>query len=211
MKTKKRKYAAQSCNGDGVRHVDLLRVTMPSGGFEAPGYSLPHCVLHPVTVLSTTLSSPPAPLHLLIFSTSSSRSPPRRCSLHPVAVFHLDLVFSTSSPSSPPPHRLLHSGAMFSMSCRATFAVFSASSSFPRRWLLPSIDRRFFSVGRYAGVVFPSWSFASWDTMPVSYFSLFAVVLTCWIVLLSLSRVSSGKPSRWFLCRRWVLSGAQGH
>jgi len=99
MKTKKKKYTAQSRGGGGARRVDLVRVTMPTGGFEVQRYSPPRCVLHPVAMLSTSSSSPI----------------PRRV-LHPVAVLHLDLIFSASSPSSPPPRRLLYSGVIFSMS-----------------------------------------------------------------------------------------------
>jgi len=88
---------AQIHSGGGARRVDLVCVTMPTGSFEVQGYSPPHCVLHPVAMLSTSSSSP-IPCRVL----------------HPV--LHLDLVFSTFSPSSPPPRRLLHSGVIFSMS-----------------------------------------------------------------------------------------------
>jgi len=157
MKTKKKKYTAQSRSSGGVRRVDLARVTMPMGGFEVQGYSPPHCVLHPIAMLSTSSSSPI----------------PRRV-LHPVAVLHLDLVFSTSSPSSPPPHRLLHSGVIFSMSLwchlrwcsprRRRFTSLVAALDAIVVLLRVSLRRRCISlvivrfVGHYAGVVFPPCS-----------------------------------------------------
>jgi hypothetical protein len=86
MKTKKN-YTAQSRDGGGVRHVNLIRVTMPSGGFEVQGYSPPRCVLHPVAVLSIFLSSPPHHLlHLLIFFCT-----PASCIL-----LHSSVVYSMS-------------------------------------------------------------------------------------------------------------------
>jgi hypothetical protein len=162
MKTKKKKYTAQSRGGRGVRHVDLVRVTIPLGGFEAPGCcSSPRC----------------RALHLL-FSVSSSRSPPCHCSLHPVAVLDLDLVFSASSSSSPPPHHLLHllvvfptPASYFPCRCGATFAgvlrvvVVSPVAGFVVRCRIALL------VVPYAG-----------------------------IVLLSVLQASSGKPLRWSLC-----------
>jgi hypothetical protein len=139
---------------------------MPSGGSKRQG------TFHPVA-FSAALSSPsPHLLHLLIFSTSSSRSPPPR------RVLHLLAAFSTSSSRSPLPPRILHSGVMFtiSLSChlrwysprRRRFGLEYLTATVQRMAhgrrgravaLLPSrpalhslVVVRF--VGHYAGVVF---------------------------------------------------------
>ena len=146
---------AQIHSGGGARRVDLVCVTMPTGSFEVQGYSPPHCVLHPVAMLSTSSSSP-IPCRVL----------------HPV--LHLDLVFSTFSPSSPPPRRLLHSGVIFSMSlwchlrwcspCHRRFTSLVAALNAIVVLLRVSLCRRCISlvvvrfVGHYAGVVFPRCS-----------------------------------------------------
>ena len=88
-------------------------VTLPSGGFEAQGYSPPpRPVLHITAVLSTSSWSslpPPGLLCLLwVFSSSSSHSPPpppSPCALHPVAVLSIS---SSCSPPPPPPPSVLH-------------------------------------------------------------------------------------------------------
>ena len=92
----------------------MRRRAAPAVGFDVSTSSASLCpqavskhrgTLHPVAVLSISLSSPPPHLlHLLIFSTSSS---------------------------SPPPHLLLHSGVVFSMSI--VTIGFSALSSNRRR------------------------------------------------------------------------------
>ena len=57
LEENKKKYAAQSRDGGGVRHVDLVRITIPSDGFEAQGDSPPRCVLSPVAVIPTPYTS----------------------------------------------------------------------------------------------------------------------------------------------------------
>jgi hypothetical protein len=109
MKTKKKKYAAQSRDGGGVRRVDLVRVTMRA-------VSKRRGTLHPVAFSTPSpCSPPPFLLHFLIFShlllafsTPSLFSPPRRRPPPPPRLLYLFLIFSTSSSSSPPPLRLLH-------------------------------------------------------------------------------------------------------
>jgi hypothetical protein len=123
-------------------------------------------------------------------------SPPRCRALHllvfstpsaspPPHLLHFLVAFSTSPSRSPPPPRLLHSGVMFSMPL-----------SCPLCWCSPRRHR----FGHYAGVVF---SRCSLSRCPVG------CLLRRDRAALAVAGVS-GKPSRWSLCRRWVLSGDQG-
>jgi hypothetical protein len=133
MKRKKR-------NMRWVRRVDLIRVTMPSGGFEAPG--------------STPLLSPPRrrALHLIVFSTSSASPLPRR-------VLHL-LVFSIPALCCPCRCRATFAGVPCRNRHRRGVALRMAHGG--EGGCIPAaLD---------AGVAFPSSSFVSWDTMPASYF-----------------------------------------
>ena len=158
MKTKKKKYTAQSRGGGGVRRVNLIHVTMPMGSFEVQEYSPPHCHA----------------LHLFIISNSSVRSPPH---CHPPPrphLLHLLPIFSASSPSSLPPHHLLHSSVIFSMSLwchlrwcslhRHHFTLLVAALNTIVIFLHVSLHQRCISLvivrfmGHYAGIVFPHCS-----------------------------------------------------
>jgi hypothetical protein len=109
MKTKKKKYAGQSHDSGGVRHVDLVCVTMQA-------VSKRRGTLHPVAFSTPSpCSPPPFLLHFLIFShlllafsTPSLFSPSSTStssSLPLSHLFHLLFVFSTSSSSNPYPPR----------------------------------------------------------------------------------------------------------
>jgi hypothetical protein len=86
-------------------------------------------------VLSTLLRSPPRrrALHLLVFSTSSTFSPPH--------LLYSLVAFSTSTSRSPPPRRILHllvfsiPVSCFPCRCRATLALLPSTPAlhFPRR------------------------------------------------------------------------------
>jgi hypothetical protein len=172
MKTKKR-------NMRWVRRVDLIRVTMPSGGFEAPG--------------STPLLSPPRrrlhllrALHLIVFSTSSALSTSSS------RVLHLLVAFSTSS------SRVLHllvfsiSASCFPCRCRATFAGVPCRHRHRHR---RGVALRMAHGGEGgcipasldASVAFPRRRSFRGTPCRRRISSLFAVALPCW--LLSLSRV----------------------
>ena len=161
-------------------------------------------------------------LHPVVFSTPLPCSPPLH-HLQFLVAFSTPSPSSTSTSSSPPPPHLLHLLIVFSTPvsyfpchCGATFAGVLRIVVVSHRWLLPSTPSSFCSVCHYAGVAFPSSLFASWDTMPASYFLIvhchvaLLIVPYAWIVLLSMLRTSSGKPFRWSLCMRWALGDARG-
>jgi hypothetical protein len=128
-------------------------------------------------------------LYPVAFSTPSP-CPPPPCLLHL-------LDFSTSS-SSPLPRRVLHllvfsiPVSYFPCRCRATLALLPSTPAlhFPRR------RSRSGTLCRRRISSFIRCRVALW------------IAPYAGIVLLSLSW--SGKPSRWSLCRWWVLSGDQG-
>jgi hypothetical protein len=137
----------------------------------------PHCFLHPVAVLSTSLSSPPPPLlHFLVaFSTSSLRSLP------PLHILHL-LVFSILALCCP-------------CHCRATFTGVLCHNHHRRGVALRMAhggEGGCIPAALDAGVAFPSSLFVSWDTMPASYF----LVVRCRVALLVALIIAGGQVDR---------------
>jgi hypothetical protein len=92
---------------------------------------------HLLAFSTSSPSSPPPPrlLHLLIFSTPLSCSPPSPSSLPPPRVLHLFAVLSPSSSRSPPCRGALHPVVVLSTPsrCSQPLAVLSTSSRSPPR------------------------------------------------------------------------------
>jgi hypothetical protein len=208
MKTKKN-YTAQSRNGGGVRHVNLIRVTMPSGGFEVQGYSPPRCVLHPVAVLSIFLSSPPHHLlHLLIFFCTPASCIPCRCHATFAGVLYV-VVLSPSLVFRVLAHRC------HGVFCLVIQSLLSGCAAHGRNSWTRVFDGHCAAHGERG--LFPLSSFTLWDTMPASYFLVAVRRRVGWLSATPGlgcfhycgCRWVNYWPSRWSLRRQWVLSGAQ--